>query len=98
MSSTRMVRRPLLNAWSNIIRRRMIEPMSSGPFVTMPEKANSTLAMAWLQPVIERYEQEGMKNEAEELRFLQIKEGENIAPDMKHYSVGVNVTKTDYDD
>jgi hypothetical protein len=39
-----------------------------------------------------------MKNEAEELRFLQIKEGENIAPDMKHYSVGVNVTKTDYDD
>jgi polyhydroxyalkanoate synthesis regulator phasin len=69
-----------------------------GAFVTMAEMANPMLAMSWLQPVIERYEQEGMKNEAEELRLLQIKKSENIASDMKHYSVGVNVTKKDYDD
>jgi hypothetical protein len=56
------------------------------------------LAMAWLQPVIERYEQEGMKDEAEKLRLLQIEKGENIASDMKHYSVEVNTTKQDYDD
>jgi hypothetical protein len=67
-------------------------------FVTMAEKANPMLAMAWLQPVIERYEQEGMKNEAEELRLLQIKKSENIASDMKHYSVKVDITKKDYDD
>ena len=55
------------------------------------------LAMAWLQPVIERYEQEGMKDEAEKLRLLQIKKGKNIASDMKHYSVEVNITKKDDD-
>jgi lysyl-tRNA synthetase class 1 len=69
-----------------------------GAFVTMAKMANPMLAMAWLQPVIERYEQEGMKNEAEELRLLQIKKSENIASDMKHYSVDVKVTKKDYDD
>jgi lysyl-tRNA synthetase class 1 len=67
-------------------------------FVTMAEKANPMLAMAWLQPVIERYEQEGMKNEAEELRLLQIKKSENIASDMKHISVEADITKKDYDD
>ena len=69
-----------------------------GAFVTIAEKANPMLAMAWLQPVIERYEQEGMKNEAEELRLLQIKKSENIDSDMKHYSIKVDVTKKDYDD
>jgi lysyl-tRNA synthetase class 1 len=67
-------------------------------FVKIAENANPMLAMAWLQPVIERYEQEGMKNEAEELRLLQIKKSENIASDMKHFSVEVDVTKKDYDD
>ena len=67
-------------------------------FATLAEKANPMLAMAWLQPVIERYEQEGMKNEAEELRLMQIKKGENIASDMKQVSVEVKVTKKDYDD
>ncbi len=67
-------------------------------FVALAEKANPMLAMAWLQPVIERYEQEGMKGEAEELRLMQIKKGENIASDMKQYSAEVNVTKKDFDD
>jgi len=51
-----------------------------------------------LQPVIERYEQEGMKNDAELLRLFQAKKSENIASDMKHYSVKVDVTKQNYDD
>jgi Domain of unknown function (DUF4209) len=67
-------------------------------FKTLAAGANPMLAMAWLQPVIKRYEQEGMKDEAEKLRLLQIDKGKNIASDMKHYSVEVNTTKKDYDD
>jgi hypothetical protein len=69
-----------------------------GAFVTMAEMADPMLAMSWLQPVIERYEQEGMKDEAEKLRNLQMKKGENIASDMKHYSVEVNIPKKEFDD
>jgi Domain of unknown function (DUF4209) len=67
-------------------------------FRASANNANPMLAMAWLQPVIERYEQEGMKHEAEELRLLQIKHSENIASDMMPYSISINVTKTQCDD
>lgn len=67
-------------------------------FKTLAAGANAMLAMAWLQPVIERYEQEGMKDEAEQLRLLQMEKGKNIASDMKHYSVEAKTTKQDYDD
>ncbi len=67
-------------------------------FRTLAAGANPMLAMAWLQPVIERYEQEGMKDEAEQLRLMQIEKGKNIASDMKHYSVEAKTTKQDYDD
>jgi len=67
-------------------------------FRTLATGANPMLAMAWLQPVIERYEQEGMKDEAEQLRLIQIEKGKNIASDMKHYSVEAKTTKQDYDD
>jgi hypothetical protein len=67
-------------------------------FVTLAEKASPMLAMAWLQPVIERYEQEGMKDEAEKLRLLQMEKGANIGSDMKHYSVEVNIPKKEFDD
>ncbi len=67
-------------------------------FRTLAAGANPMLAMAWLQPVIERYEQEGMKDEAEQLRLMQIEKGKNIDSDMKHYSVEAKTTKQDYDD
>jgi hypothetical protein len=67
-------------------------------FVALGEEANSSLAMAWLQPVIERYEQEGMKDEAEKLRLMQIERGKNVEADLKYYSVSVDITKKDYDD
>lgn len=67
-------------------------------FKTLAAGASPMLAMAWLQPVIERYEQEGMKDEAEKLRLLQMEKGENIASDMKHYSVEANIPKKDFDD
>jgi lysyl-tRNA synthetase, class I len=67
-------------------------------FKTLASGANSMLAMAWLQPVIERYEQEGMKAQAEQLRLMQIEKGKNIGSDLKHYSVEAKTTKQDYDD
>lgn len=67
-------------------------------FVVMAEMASPMLAMAWLQPIIERYEQEGMKSEAERLRVLQIKKSENADSDMKHYSVEFKMAQNDYDD
>lgn len=66
-------------------------------FVTLAEKASPMLALSWLQPVIERYEQEGMKDEAEKLRLLQMEKGANIASDMKHYSAEVNIPKKEFD-
>jgi hypothetical protein len=67
-------------------------------FKTLAAEANPMLAMAWLQPVIERYEQEGMKDEAEHLRLMQMEKGKNIASGMKQYSVEAKTTKQDYDD
>jgi hypothetical protein len=67
-------------------------------FKTLAADANPMLAMAWLQPVIERYEQAGMKDEGEKLRLLQIEKGQNIASDLKQYSVEIPTTKKDFDD
>jgi len=69
-----------------------------GAFQQLAEKAVPMLAIAWLQPVIEKYEQEGMKAEAEELRLFMLKKGENITSDMKEYSVQVNIKKEDLEE
>ena len=49
------------------------------------------MATAWLQPVIERYEQEGLKAEAEQLQLVFEEKGKNIASDLKEISVKVEV-------
>jgi len=51
------------------------------------------MAMAWLQPVIERYEQEGLKTEAEKLQLMSAEKGKNIGTDLKEVSVQVEVTQ-----
>jgi hypothetical protein len=63
----------------------------------MARGANPMLAMAWLQPVIERYEQEGLKQEAETLQILAGEKGKNIASDLKTVSVESNVKPEDVD-
>src|SRR5438309_1169469 len=59
----------------------------------MAGEANSMMAMAWLQPVIERYEQEGLKTEAEQLQLMSEEKGKNIGADLKQVSVKVEVTQ-----
>jgi hypothetical protein len=66
-------------------------------FEQMARDAGPMMAMAWLQPVIERYEQEGMKAEAERLQVIAAEKGKNIASDLKTVSVNVEVKPEDVD-
>jgi hypothetical protein len=51
--------------------------------------------VAWLQPVIERYEQEGLKSEAEQLQLMSAEKGKNVGADLKQVSVKVEVKPED---
>ena len=64
-------------------------------FKYLAGQANSMMAMAWLQPVIERYEQEGLKEESENLQLLSSEKGKNIGADLKQVSVKVEVKPED---
>jgi len=66
-------------------------------FEHMARQANPMLARAWLQPVVERYEREGLRAEAEQLQLLAGEKGKNIASDLKTVSVQVEVKKDDVD-
>ena len=67
-------------------------------FEKIAKEASPMLAMAWLQPVVERYEQEGLKQDAEQLQLLSAKKGERISDDLKQYSVKVELKQKDMDD
>ncbi len=60
-------------------------------FKYLAGQANPMMAMAWLQPVIERYEQEGLKPEAEDLQLMSEEKGKDIGDDLKQYSVKVDI-------
>jgi lysyl-tRNA synthetase class 1 len=60
-------------------------------FEYLAAQASPMMAMAWLQPVIERYEQEGLKSEAEQLQLMSAEKGKNIRDDLKQYSVKVDI-------
>jgi hypothetical protein len=62
-----------------------------GAFQYMAAQASPMLAMAWLQPVIERYEQEGLKAEAEQLQLMSADKGKNIGADLKHYEAKIEI-------
>jgi len=67
-------------------------------FEKIAKEASPMLAMAWLQPVVERYEQEGLKQDAEQLQLLSARKGERINDDLKQYSVKVELKQKDMDD
>lgn len=62
-----------------------------GAFEFLANEASPMLAMAWLQPVIERYEQENLKADAERVQILAAEKGANIASDLKTYSVEAEI-------
>ena len=70
---------------------------SGEAFEYMARQANPMMAMAWLQPVIERYEQAGLKAEAERLQIVSEEKGKNIGSDLKEISAKVEVKPEDVD-
>jgi lysyl-tRNA synthetase class 1 len=62
-----------------------------GAFEFLSKEAAPMMAMAWLQPVIERYEQENLKADAERAQNLVAEKGKNISSDLKTYSVKVEL-------
>jgi lysyl-tRNA synthetase class 1 len=76
---------------------RVIKAYGSA-FEFMAGQANSMMAMAWLQPVIERYEQEGLKAEAEQAQLLSAEKGKNIGADLKQVSVMVELTQEEQEE
>ncbi len=70
-------------------------------FEEIAMNADPMLALAWLQPVIERYEQVGLKMEAESLVLISEEKGKSIGESLKSYTVessidlsGLNLTLT----
>ena len=66
-------------------------------FERLSKDAAPILATAWLQPVIERYEQEGMKQDAERLQLVHADKAKNIASDLKELSATVTIEKNKID-
>jgi hypothetical protein len=59
--------------------------------------ASGLLAMAWLQPVIERLQHEGLKEEAEELLLLSAKKGKGATAELKQIQVKMRINQADLD-
>jgi hypothetical protein len=66
-------------------------------FEKMAKEASPMLAMAWLQPVIEKYHQSGLKDEAERLQLASEEKGKNIADDMKRIEVKLEIKREEID-
>lgn len=68
-----------------------------GTFEHMAGKASPMMAAIWLPRIVERYQQEGLKEDAERAQLLAQERGKNIAADMKTISVESGLTQEDVD-
>ena len=66
-------------------------------FEDMARKANPMMSSIFLPRIIERYQQEGLKEDAERAQLLAQEKGKNIAGDMKTISVESELKKEDID-
>jgi len=66
-------------------------------FAHMARQAAPLMAPAWLEPVIESYEQAGLKQEAEELESIIREKEKDIPATLKTVSVSVEIKKDDVD-
>jgi hypothetical protein len=67
-------------------------------FKKMALEANSLLAMAWLQPVIDRLQQDGLKREAEELLLLSAEKGKGVSAGLKTIEVKTEIKQEQVDE
>jgi hypothetical protein len=61
-------------------------------FETMADNSGSSLAAGYLQPIIERYEQEGLKDEAERLQNKVLSRMQSATDEMKTISIPQQIT------
>ena len=66
-------------------------------FEKLSKDASPMLATAWLQPVIERYEQEGLSEEAEQLQTMSAEKRRNIGAELKTVEVKTEIKQADVD-
>jgi uncharacterized protein DUF4209 len=66
-------------------------------FEHLASQANPMMAMAWLQPVVEKFAQEGLKAEAERIQLLSSEKGKHIDSDLKQVSINVEIKQQDID-
>lgn len=83
------------NERDNVVR---VIRASGQAFERISKEASPMLATAWLQPVIERYEQEGLKEDAERCILMHAEKGKNIASDLKQFSTTVEISKKEIDE
>ena len=69
-----------------------------GAFEQQANGAGAMLATAWLQPIAERYEQEGLKAEAEALQNKLEKRYAEITNELKTYSLPIRFTQEQVDE
>jgi hypothetical protein len=62
-------------------------------FERLSKDGSPMLAQAWLLPVIERYEQEGLKQDAERLRILAEEKGKHIQEDLKEHTGTFSISR-----
>jgi lysyl-tRNA synthetase class 1 len=66
-----------------------------GAFEKISKEASPMLAQSWLLPVIERYEQEGLKQDAERLRILSEEKGKHIGDDLKELTASFSISQAE---
>jgi hypothetical protein len=66
-------------------------------FAHMARQASSMMAPIWLEPVIESYEQAGLKDEAEQLESIIREKEKDIPATLKTVSVSVEIKQEDID-
>lgn len=81
-----------LNDTANVER---VVKQYGGAFEKLSKDGSPMLAQAWLMPVIERYEQEGLKQDAERLRILSEEKGKHIQEDLKEHTATFSISQAE---
>jgi hypothetical protein len=66
-------------------------------FEHLAREASPMMASAWLEPVVERYEQEGLKSDAERLRVVASEKEKDVVSQLKTVSASVPVQQDEVD-
>lgn len=81
----------LIRHYNDLAQTQRLVQTYGSCFERMARDASPMLAMAWLQPVVEKYQQVGLKPESERLANIAAEKGRNIGEDLKNYSVEVTI-------